>query len=147
MIFESRELPVFSLYDVDYAICCDLIVLEKIQDKVGDILVAEDKIRGYVPSVDADGVVDRTIGTFTVPDVDIVCSALNWMLEEGKYLTDGEYEIPSTDDLKRQDEYGITELALVVFRQFEDCISSKKKKKTAANTQKKTDIKTARRKR
>ena len=147
MIFESRELPVFSLYDVDYAICCDLIVLEKIQDKVGDILVAEDKIRGYVPSVDADGVVDRTLGTFTVPDVDVVCCALNWMIEEGKYLSDGDYEVPSVEDLKRQDEYGITELALVVFQQFEDCISSKKKKKRATNTQKKTAIKTAQRKR
>lgn len=147
MIFESRELPVFSLYDVDYAICCDLIVLEKIQDKVGDILVAEDKIRGYVPSVDADGVVDRTLGTFTVPDVDVVCCALNWMIEEGKYLSDGDYEVPSVEDLKRQDEYGITELAIVVFQQFEDCISSKKKKKRATNTQKKTATKTAQRKR
>lgn len=147
MIFESRELPVFTLYDVDYPICCDLIVLEKIQDKVGDILVAEDKIRGYIPSVDADGVIDRTLGTFTVPDVDVVCSSLYWMMEEGKYLTDGDYEIPSVDDLKRQDEYGITELAVEVFKQFEDCISSKKKKKTATNTQKKTATKTAQRKR
>ena len=145
MIFESRELPVFSLYDADYPIWCDLIVLEKIQDKVGDILVAEDKIRGYIPSVDSDGVIDRTLGNFTVPDVDIVCCSLHWMMEEGQYLADTDGEIPSVEDLKRQDEYSVTELALIVFKQFEECISSKKKKK--ANAQKKTDIKTVVRKR
>ncbi len=51
------------------------------------------------------------------------------MLQEAKAVTSGSYEIPSLETLKQQDEYTIQELALIAFREFEDCISGKKKKK------------------
>ena len=140
MIFTNDELKQFELNDISYPILCDLIVLEKIQNEVGDIIAAEDKIRGFVPRMDADGVIDRTVGTWTIPDISLTCQALVWMMEEGQAVTEGKEEIPTVDDLKRQDEYTITDMALIVFEEFETCISGKKKKDKVA--QKKTATKT-----
>ena len=144
MIFTNDELKQFELNDISYPILCDLIVLEKIQNEVGDIIAAEDKIRGFVPRMDADGVIDRTVGTWTIPDISLTCQALVWMMEEGQAVTEGKEEIPTVDDLKRQDEYTITDMALIVFEEFETCISGKKKRDKAA--QKKTATKTQTRK-
>lgn len=141
-MFEPEELTMFEMNEEKYAIKCDLVVLEKIQDKEGDLLVAEDKLRGFKPRVDSDGVIDRTIGNWTVPDISLVTNSLFWMLEEGRAITEGDYDIPSVDDLKRQDEYTATELALIVWQEFENCIGGRKKKKAKAQAQKKTDIKT-----
>lgn len=143
MIFSNDEIIQFELNGVSYPALCSLKVLEKIQEEIGDIIVAEDKIRGFVPHVDEDGVIDRTIGTFTFPDVSLVCKTLAWMLEEGKDVTDGSEEIPSFDDLQRQNEYSIIELQEIVLPAFEKCISPKKKKEA----QKKTATKTQTRKR
>lgn len=128
-MLERDELRTFELNEREYPLRCDLVVLEKIQNLVGDILVAEDKLRGYVPRVDADGVVDRSIGNFTIPDIAVVTQSLVWMIEEGLIMTGSEDEAPSVDDIKTQDEYTITELAFVVFTEFESCISGSKKKK------------------
>ena len=140
-MLERDELKIFELNDKTYPLRCDLVVLEKIQEMVGDILVAEDKLRGYVPRVDADGVIDRSIGNFTVPDITVVVQSLVWMIEEGLTMTGEDGEAPSVTDLKTQDEYTITELALIAFTEFESCISGSKKKrkkqaqKTATNHQ------------
>lgn len=144
MIFSNDEIIQFELNGVSYPALCSLKVLDKIQDEIGDIIVAEDKLRGFVPHVDEDGVIDRTIGTFTFPSVSLVCKTLAWMLEEGKAVTDGSEEIPSFDDLQRQNEYSIFELQEIVLPAFEKCIAHPKKKKEA---QKKTATKTQTRKR
>lgn len=121
----------FLLDDNEYPIICDLIVLEKIQQKTGDIIKAEDLLRGFVPRVDSDGVIDRTVGTWTIPDIDLVTFTLAAMIEEGREVTGGDGSIPTTDDLKRQSEYGITELAKIVWEPFENCIAGPVKKKSA----------------
>jgi len=121
----------FELDGKKYPYKCTMLVLEKIQDMVGDLVLAEDKLRGFVPRVDSDGVIDRTEGRFTLPDVRIVCQSLVWMVEEGIEITESE-EKPLTDkDLKRQDEYTLNELALIAFREFEECVAGKKSKKKA----------------
>ena len=129
MIFARDTLPVFSLNGQDYPLWCDLVVLEKIQEETGDIIKAEDKLRGFVPRVDADGVIDRTIGNFTIPDITLVTKSLFWMLEEGKEVCGGQYELPSIKDLKQQEEYSITALSVIVHEQFSACVSGKKKRK------------------
>lgn len=129
MIFARDTLPVFTLNNQDYPIWCDLVVLEKIQNEVGDIIRAEDKLRGFVPRVDDDGVIDRTIGNFTIPDISLVTKSLVWMMEEGKEVCGGQYDIPSIKDLKQQEEYSITALSLIVHEQFANCVSGKKKRK------------------
>lgn len=147
MIFSSDELTKFEYNGSEYPLRCDLVVLEKIQNFVGDIIEAEDKLRGYKPRVDKDGIVDRTIGTWTFPDVALVTQALVWMMEEGKEVTGGDYDIPTVEEMKQQDEYSLNEMALPVFNEFERCIAGKKKKKTVADTPKKTATKTQTRKR
>lgn len=146
MIFSSDELTKFEYNGTEYPLRCDLVVLEKIQNMTGDILQAEDLLRGYRPRVDKDGMIDRTIGTWTFPDVALVTQALVWMMEEGKVVTEGDYDIPTVEEMKQQDEYSLNEMALPVFTEFERCIAGKKKK-TVADTPKKTATKTQTRKR
>lgn len=149
MIFSSDELTKFEYNGTEYPLRCDLVVLEKIQNMTGDILQAEDLLRGYKPRVDKDGVIDRTTGTWTIPDVALTVQALVWMMEEGKVVTDGDYDIPTVEEMKMQDECSVTEMAVPVFREFEACIAGKKKKKkvTETDTSKKTATGTRTRKR
>ena len=79
-MFESKDLTMFPLGEQEYPIKCDLVVLEKVQEMVGDIIVAEDKLRGFVPRVDADGVIDRSTGRWTVPDIALVTQTLVWIM-------------------------------------------------------------------
>ena len=141
MILSDSEMDKFSFKGDSFPIRCDLLVLEKIQERVGDIMDAENMIRGFKPRVDADGVVDTTVGRWTIPDIGLVTQSLVWMMEEARSVTNGQYAIPSITDLKQQDDYTINELATIVYREFSSCIAGKKKKKI--NRKKKTDIETA----
>lgn len=141
MILSDSEMTKFSFRGDSFPLRCDLLVLEKIQDKVGDIMDAENMIRGFKPRVDADGVIDTTTGRWTIPDISLVVQSLIWMMEEARSVTNGQYQIPSTTDLKQQDDYTINELATIVYTEFSSCIAGKKKKKI--NRKKKTDTETA----
>lgn len=141
MILSDSEMTKFSFRGDSFPIRCDLLVLEKIQDKVGDIMDAENLIRGFKPRVDSDGVIDTTTGRWTIPDISLVTQSLVWMMEEARAVTNGQYSIPTTQDLKQQDDYTINDLATIVYREFSSCIAGKKKKKTR-NTKKKTDTET-----
>lgn len=141
MILSDSEMTKFSFRGDSFPIRCDLLVLEKIQERVGDIMDAENEIRGFKPRVDSDGVVDTTVGRWTIPSIGLVTQALVWMMEEARSVTNGQYAIPSITDLKQQDDYTINELATIVYREFSSCIVGKKKKKI--NRKKKTDTETA----
>lgn len=141
MILSDETMAKFSFRGDSFPIRCDLLVLEKIQDKVGDIMDAENLIRGFKPRVDSDGVIDTTTGRWTIPDISLVTQSLVWMMEEARAVTNGQYSIPSAKDLKQQDDYTINDLATIVYREFSSCIAGKKKKKTR-NTKKKTDTET-----
>ena len=141
MILSDSEMNKFSFRGDSFPLRCDLLVLEKIQDKVGDIMDAENEIRGFKPRVDSDGVVDTTTGRWTIPSIGLVTQALVWMMEEAREITNGQYGIPSVKDLKQQTDYTIGELATIVYKEFSSCIAGKKKKKTR-NTKKKTDTET-----
>lgn len=127
MILSNDEMRRFDFQGQSYPLRCDLLVLEKIQERVGDILDADYKIRGFIPRVDADGVIDTTTGRKTFPDIGLVCAALVWMMQEAKDVTGGVYDIPTTKDLKQQDDYTLGELSLIVYKEFADCLSGKKK--------------------
>lgn len=141
MILSDETMAKFSFRGDSFPIRCDLLVLEKIQERVGDIMDAENEIRGFKPRVDADGVIDTTVGRWTIPDIGLVTQSLVWMLEEARSVTNGQYAIPSITDLKQQDDYTISELATIVYKEFSSCIAGKKKKKNR-NTKKKTGTET-----
>lgn len=141
MILSDETMTKFSFRGDSFPIRCDLLVLEKIQERVGDIMDAENEIRGFKPRVDSDGVIDTTVGRWTIPSIGLVTQALIWMMEEARAVTNGQYSIPSVTDLKQQDEYTIGELATIVYKEFSSCIAGKKKKKNR-NTKKKTGTET-----
>lgn len=140
MILSDSEMNKFSFRGDSFPLRCDLLVLEKIQERIGDIMDAENEIRGFKPRVDSDGVVDTTTGRWTIPSIGLVTQALIWMMEEARAVTNGQYSIPSVTDLKQQDEYTIGELATIVYKEFSSCIAGKKKRKN--NRKKKTDTET-----
>mgnify|MGYP000354433948 CR=1 FL=1 len=141
MILSDSEMNKFSFKGDSFPIRCDLLVLEKIQERVGDIMDAENEIRGFKPRIDADGVVDTTTGRWTIPSISLVTQSLVWMMEEAREITNGQYAIPSVKDLKQQTDYTIGEMATIVYKEFSSCIAGKKKKKNR-NTKKKTDTET-----
>lgn len=141
MILSDETMTKFSFRGDSFPLRCDLLVLEKIQERVGDIMDAENEIRGFKPRVDSDGVVDTTTGRWTIPNIGLVVQSLIWMMEEARSITNGQYQIPSVQDLKQQDDYTIGELATIVYKEFSSCIAGKKKKKTARK--KRTDTETA----
>lgn len=140
MILSDAEMTKFEFKGDSFPIRCDLLVLEKIQDKTGDIMDAENEIRGFKPRVDSDGVIDTTTGRWTIPNIGLVVQSLIWMMEEARSITNGQYQIPSVQDLKQQDDYTIGELATIVYKEFSSCIAGKKKKKTRRKS--KTDTET-----
>ena len=141
MILSDETMTKFSFKGDSFPLRCDLLVLEKIQNHVGDIMDAENEIRGFKPRVDSDGVVDTTTGRWTIPSIGLVTQSLVWMMEEAREITNGQYSIPSVKDLKQQDDYTISELATIVYKEFSSCIAGKKKKKNR-NTKKKTGTET-----
>lgn len=140
MILSDSEMNKFSFRGDSFPIRCDLLVLEKIQDKTGDIMDAENMIRGFKPRVDSDGVIDTTTGRWTIPNISLVTQSLVWMMEEAREITNGQYAIPSVKDLKQQTDYTIGEMATIVYKEFSSCIAGKKKKKTRRKS--KTDTET-----
>ena len=140
MILSDSEMTKFSFRGDSFPIRCDLLVLEKIQERVGDIMDAENEIRGFKPRVDSDGVVDTTVGRWTIPNISLVTQSLVWMMEEAREITNGQYAIPSVKDLKQQTDYTIGEMATIVYKEFSSCIAGKKKKKTRRKS--KTDTET-----
>lgn len=141
MILSDSEMTKFEFRGDSFPLRCDLLVLEKIQTKVGDIIDAENEIRGFKPRIDSDGVIDTTTGRWTIPDISLVVQSLIWMMEEAREITNGQYTIPTIKDLKQQDEYTINDLATVVYKEFSLCIAGKKKKKTRSKKSK-TDTET-----
>lgn len=144
MILSDAEMTKFKYRGDELPLRCDLLVLEKIQEKIGDIQIAEYEIKGFKPRIDSDGVMDTSIGRWTIPNISLVIQALVWMLEEAREVTNGQYAIPSVKELKQQDEYTINDLSLLVYTEFSACIAGKKKKKkTTTKSKKKTVTETA----
>lgn len=132
-MFEKNDLQRFELGGQSYPYKCDLAVLEKIQDRTGDLLIAEDKLRGFKPRIDADGIMDRTTGTQTLPDVSLVVDMILWMIEEGIDITGEDIKVPDRKTLLRQEEYSLIELSLIPYNEFERCLTPKKPKKEKAS--------------
>lgn len=137
MILSDETMNKFSFRGDSFPLRCDLLVLEKIQERVGDIQIAEYEIKGFKPRIDADGVMDTSTGRWTIPNISLVIQSLIWMMEEARSITNGQYQIPSVQDLKQQDDYTISELSLIVYKEFSSCIAGKKKKKTQTKSRKK----------
>ena len=132
----SNNVSTLKLGGIEYPFKCDLIVLEKVREKYEDLVKVEDGLRGFIPRIDADGVIDRSIGNMTLPNVGMVCQILTWMVEEGIEITGSEIEVPDPNFWKRQDELTLSELGIIVYTDFEECIGGRGRKKKTTKPKK-----------
>lgn len=85
-----EEMNKIALSGKEYPIKCDLVVLEKIQEKYGDIGKFEDGLLTWEPVLDENGnqIIEngkkKAVGKF--PDVKTVNDALFWMASEGETI-------------------------------------------------------------
>ena len=49
----SNNVSTLKLGGIEYPFKCDLIVLEKVQEKYEDLVKVEDGLRGFIPRIDA----------------------------------------------------------------------------------------------
>ena len=113
-----------------YPYKCDLVVLERIQTEIGDVIEFEESIRGIKRQ--EDGTVK-----YVVPNVANVCKCFAWMIEEGIEITGEKIEPLTEDDLKRQDEYTLMELSVYAFEEYNKCFLSKRGEVTETTDSKK----------
>ena len=83
-----EKLNHITLSGTEYPIKCDLLVLERIQDKYKDLAEFENKLSGFVPGVDEDGEYTRNeegriIGYYGEPNMEALGDFLEWTVAEG----------------------------------------------------------------
>ena len=106
----EKELPKMKINGVEYPYKFDICVLEKVQQKYDDVMQFEYGIRGMIPAF-KDGVLDLKETRWTVPNIDMTCNGIVWMIQEGLEIAGSEEKAPDAKAIKRQDDYTITDLA------------------------------------
>lgn len=132
----NNELNTITLSGHEYPIKCDMLVLEKIQDKFEDVSEFENKLMGFTPAKNKDGSTKRdangnTMGVTGVPDFRVLNFALVAMVNEGLDIS-GEKEKPSDQELIRQVDLSPVELGQALHEEFIRCF----RRKNAETTQK-----------
>lgn len=128
-----EELNYIEMSGRQYPLKCDLVVLEKIQEKYGNIEEFENRIMTWKPvsKPDEKGMV-RAVEKF--PDIQAVNDALFWMVCEGEeILADKEKRTPekiSRTDTARKADMTLEELADRLHGEFLNCFKRKKQMTT-----------------
>lgn len=112
-----------------YPIRCDMAVLEKIQDKYGDLIAFEDLIYKFEPKVDKNGNPVKSkegliVGTYGYPKISAVNDALYWFVEEGMDIEEPGKTI-SKKELIRNVDLTPIDLAKVVHDEYVRCFERK----------------------
>lgn len=133
----SNELNHITLGGNEYPIKCDMLVLEKIQDKYEDISEFENKLMGFTPSKNEDGTNKRdkkgnTIGITGIPDIRALNFALTAMIREGLSIA-GEKADKTDEEIIRSIDMTPTDLSTVLHEEFIQCFRRKNEKTTQKN--------------
>lgn len=133
----NNEINHVTLNGTEYPIKCDMLVLEKIQDRFEDVSEFENKLMGFTPSKNADGTNKRdkngnTIGITGLPDIRALNFALCAMIREGLSIT-GEETDKTDAELLREADLTPSELSGILHNEFIRCFQ----RKNAKTTQKK----------
>lgn len=77
-----------TLAGSEYPLKCDFAVLEQVQEKYGDLTKFEEKIRKFVPDLDAKGNLVRNkdgliVGHYDFPDIKALLDFTYWCICEG----------------------------------------------------------------
>ncbi len=127
MMFE-RNMTKIVLSGKTYPIRCNMLVLEKIQDKYQNMSEFENKLTGFRPSRNPDGTIKKNedglqIGITGVPDIQILNDALTWMLNEG--AQEGAGEEISREEAARLVDISPGELGEKLHEEFTRCFERK----------------------
>lgn len=133
-----EKLNYIELSGKAYPIKCDILVLEKIQDKYGDFSDFEDKLIGFTPLLDEEGEQVRNeeglrMGTFATPDIEVLKDALFWMMEEGAEIKkdSGEDAEPLEEKkILRGIDIPLSEVKDILHDEFSRCFYRKNGKAT-----------------
>lgn len=131
----EKELPKMKINGVEYPYKFDICVLEKVQQKYDDVMQFEYGIRGMIPAF-KDGVLDLKETRWTVPNIDMTCNGIVWMIQEGLEISGSEEKAPDAKAIKRQDDYTITDLAKIVFEGYQSCFLSRTSRTKKAESRK-----------
>ena len=135
----EKEMNRIILSGETYPIRCDMLVLEQIQERFGDISKFENKLMGFKPLVNRNGSVKkddkgRTVGISGTPDIKALKFALCSMIKEG-YAAEGRTEEVNETDLMRAVDMAPKELGEILHMEFMRCFK-RKNPEPAQNTEK-----------
>ena len=134
-----EKLNHITLAGVEYPIKCDMLVLEQIQDKYGDLAEFENKFTGFVPEKNEDGEYTRNeegriVGYYGEPDMSALGDLLFWMVEEGidieREEQGTELKVPERKKLIRSVDLAPRELMEPLRKEFSRCFERKNAKTT-----------------
>ena len=121
-----------------YPIKCDILVLERIQDKYEDLSEFENGLNGFTPAVDENGEYKRNeegrlVGFYGEPKIETLRDALEWMVQEGIEIereNGKEIQEVSGKTLTRKVDMAPKELAEILHAEFARCFRRKNPKTT-----------------
>ena len=121
-----------------YPIKCDILVLERIQDKYEDLSEFENRLNGFTPAVDENGEYKRNeegrlVGFYGEPKIETLRDALEWMVREGIEIereNGKEIQEVSGKTLTRKVDMAPRELAEILHAEFARCFGRKNPKTT-----------------
>lgn len=134
-----EKMNYIELSGVKYPFKCDMLVLERIQDKYKDLAEFENKLSGFVPGVDENGKYTRNdegriTGYYGEPNMEALGDFLFWTVEEGIDIEREEHgaemEVPEKKKLIRSVDLAPRELAEVLGMEFAGCFERKNGKPT-----------------
>lgn len=134
-----EKLNHINLSGEEYPIKCDILVLEQIQDKYGDLSKFENDLIGFVPSIGEDGLPVKNeeglvVGMSGTPDVKVIRDALIWMIREGEEIdkeeNGKEREILTDNQILRRVDMSPKELGKALREEFNRCFVRKNARTT-----------------
>ena len=131
----EKKVEYLELSGQKVPIKCDLLVLEKIQEAYGDLSVFENKLMGFVPSLDEEGNPEKNedglqVGKYGMPDIKVLNQALIWFAEEGAVCEECEADRPEGTDLLRMADIRPDDLGNMLHKEFMRCFERKNESPT-----------------
>lgn len=129
-----EKLNYIELSGKKYPFKCDILVLEQVQEKYGDLAEFENKLSGFVPGVDEDGEYTRNdegkiMGYYGEPNMEALGDFLFWTIEEGVEIERDEHgtemEVPEKKKLIRSVDLAPRELMEILRKEFTRCFERK----------------------
>lgn len=134
-----EKLNYIELSGKKYPFKCDILVLERVQEKYGDLAEFENKLSGFVPGVDENGKITRNdegkiLGYYGEPNMEALGDLLFWTVEEGidieREEQKNEMEVPEKKKLIRSVDLAPRELSEILRKEFVGCFERKNGKPT-----------------